>query len=157
MLTVDVDQRITIDECLEHSWTTGSEINPNDSTDGLTGGIQNLDFKHRKPVRERTLLASINDVKISRVVAEPNEHEQPIKIFEKNPGKPIPSNKNQAVHVGNGANGQDKENFRGKEANPSDKRKPEEFIGLGGKGDVPLFGDDTSSIYEPEKVIKAPS
>ena len=47
MLTVDVDQRITIDDCLQHPWTTQHEINPNDSTDGLTGAIAGLDFsKH---------------------------------------------------------------------------------------------------------------
>ena len=44
MLTVDVDQRITIDQCLEHPWTTQRDLNPNDSTDGLTGAIANLDL-----------------------------------------------------------------------------------------------------------------
>ena len=44
MLTVDVEKRYTIDDCLEHPWTTRKPLNPNDSTDGLVGGIANLDF-----------------------------------------------------------------------------------------------------------------
>ena len=83
MLTVTVDDRITIDECLEHPWTTARQINPNDSTDGLTGAIANLDFSKRKPVRERTLLSSINDVKVTRVI-EGHDGQRPIKVYEKN-------------------------------------------------------------------------
>jgi len=29
MLTVDMEKRITIEECLEHPWTTQRELNPN--------------------------------------------------------------------------------------------------------------------------------
>ena len=158
MLTVSVDKRISIDECLEHPWTTGEEINPNDSTDGLTGRIQNLDFKHRKPNRERTLLASINDVKITRVVGEHNPDAlPPIKVFEKNVGKPVASGKTQYVPFETDVKPQGNGRMDGQEQDPMHNRNPEEFIGLGGKGDVALFGDDSSSVYEPEKVIKASS
>jgi serine/threonine-protein kinase Chk2 len=36
MLTVDVEKRITVEECLEHPWTTQRTISLTDSTDGLT-------------------------------------------------------------------------------------------------------------------------
>ena len=157
MLTVSVPDRISIDECLEHPWTTGSEISLNDSTDGLTGKIQSLDFKHRKPVRERTLLASLNDVKLSKVVGEPNHHEQPIKVYEKNPGKFVGPGKTVPVQTENGNIENGNGNTAGKEPDPASNRKPEEFVGLGGKGDVALFVDDSSSIYEPEKISNAPS
>ena len=59
MLTVDVDSRITIDECLEHPWITQRTMNPADSTDGLTGAMDQLDFSKRKYARERTLLSDL--------------------------------------------------------------------------------------------------
>jgi serine/threonine-protein kinase Chk2 len=68
MLTVNVEERISIDECLEHPWTTQGNINVNDSTDGLTGAISKLDFTKRKLQRERTLLSDINDIKVARVI-----------------------------------------------------------------------------------------
>ena len=69
MLTVDVDQRITIDECLEHPWTTQDRVlSVHDSTDGLTGAISKLDFSKRKIQRERTLLSDINDIRVAHVV-----------------------------------------------------------------------------------------
>ena len=71
MLEVDVEKRITIDECLEHPWTTAQPISLTDSTDGLTGALAGLDFSKRKPMRERTLLSSINDVRIERVIETP--------------------------------------------------------------------------------------
>ncbi|KAI9664862.1 MAG: hypothetical protein M1821_006310 [Bathelium mastoideum] len=157
MLTVSVNDRISIDECLEHPWTTGAELSLNDSTDGLTGRIQNLDFKHRKPVRERTLLASINDVKITHVIGEPTQDEKPIKVFEKNAGKPVSASKTQTEPLGTGGNDIGNGKVGMKELDPAHNRNPEDFIGLGGKGDVALFGDDSGSIYEPEKVVKAPS
>jgi serine/threonine-protein kinase Chk2 len=64
----DVEKRYTIDDCLNHPWTTQKVQNPNDSTEGLVGGIAGLDFSKRKVVRERTLLSSINNVKIARVI-----------------------------------------------------------------------------------------
>ena len=83
MLTVDVEQRITIDECLEHPWTTQGRISVNDSTDGLTGAISKLDFSKRKVQRERTMLSSINDIKVSRVI-KGAEGQDPVKVYEKN-------------------------------------------------------------------------
>ena len=50
MLTVDVEKRITIDECLEHPWTTGETLNVKDSTDGLTGALAGLDLAGDGPV-----------------------------------------------------------------------------------------------------------
>ncbi|ORX97558.1 kinase-like domain-containing protein [Clohesyomyces aquaticus] len=144
MLTVDVDQRITIDECLEHPWTTQQVINPHDSTDGLTGAIANLDFSKRKPQRERTLLSSINDIRVSRVIEGPSGQE-PVKVWEKNPTK-TSTKKNGAAK---GAV---------KESTPAANRNPEEFIAMGGKGDEQLYEEtlaNEGSRYVPEEVIKA--
>lgn len=108
MLTVDVENRITIDECLEHPWTTnspwtgvwdghptafqnGSYQNLNashssiDSTEGLKDAMGQLDFSKRKVKRERTLLSEINDVKVARVVPVQNDM-APVKVWEKNYG-----------------------------------------------------------------------
>ncbi|PGH04453.1 CAMK protein kinase [Polytolypa hystricis UAMH7299] len=60
MLTVDPDQRITINECLEHPWLTNTYPNVADSIEGLTGASDQFDFSRRKVARERTLLSSIN-------------------------------------------------------------------------------------------------
>lgn len=126
MLTVDVDKRITIEECLQHPWLTQHEINPADSTDGLTGAIAGLDFSKRKVQRERTLLASINDVRVSKVF-EGKSGQQPVKVFEKNPKS--------------GA----------KEATPAAHRDPTEFIKMGGKGDPQLFDEtEDGSRYVAE-------
>lgn len=130
MLTVDVESRITIDQCLEHPWTTQAEINPNDSTDGLTGAIASLDFSKRKIYRERTLLSSINDIKVTRVI-EGGEGQNAVTVYEKNKDKPK-----------NGT----KESNR-KEDTPSANRDPDEFIQLGGKGDQQLFDTANHSIY----------
>lgn len=84
MLTVDVDKRIDIDDCLDHPWITQKDIpNPGDSTDGLTGAMDQLDFSKRKMERERTLLADLNSVKISKVI-EVEDKQSPVKVFEKN-------------------------------------------------------------------------
>lgn len=140
MLTVDVDARITIDQCLQHPWTTQTEINPNDSTDGLTGAIAGLDFSKRKIYRERTLLSSINDIKVSRVI-EGGEGQQAVKVYEKNKEKP-------ANGVKNG--GPQKENV------PSAKRDPEEFIQMGGKGDQQLYDTVDKSVYLEEENVAPP-
>jgi serine/threonine-protein kinase Chk2 len=73
MLTVDVEQRITIDECLEHPWT---------------GAISKLDFTKRKIQRERTMLSDINDIKVSRVIQGP-EGQESVKVYEKNPNQKV--------------------------------------------------------------------
>lgn len=128
MLTVDVEQRITIDQCLQHPWTTQAEINPNDSTDGLTGAIASLDFSKRKIYRERTLLSSINDIKVSQVI-DAGEGQQPVKVYEKNKDP-------QAV-----------KDMVAKQETPAENRNPDEFIKLGGKGDPQLFDTADQSIY----------
>ncbi|KAF1982361.1 lanosterol 14-alpha-demethylase [Aulographum hederae CBS 113979] len=134
MLTVDVDKRITIDECLEHPWTTAQTFNPNDSTDGLTGAIAQLDFSRRKVQRERTLLSAINDVKLSRVIEIPNDLPS-VKVYEKNAGHASQmASKSVKSHVL-------------KEADPASKRDTKAFMDVGGKGDPPLFGDDSGSPF----------
>jgi serine/threonine-protein kinase Chk2 len=135
MLTVDVDQRITIDECLQHPWTTQQDMNPNDSTDGLTGAIASLDFSKRKIHRERTLLSTINDIRIARVI-EGKCGQNPVKVYEKNPKE------------GDGAV---------KEDVPAAHRAPEEFMQLGGKGDPKLFDTDDGSRYAGKDVSTIPA
>ncbi|CAO2648976.1 Nn.00g099250.m01.CDS01 [Neocucurbitaria sp. VM-36] len=137
MLTVDVESRITIDECLEHPWTTLETINVNDSTDGLTGAISKLDFSKRKIQRERTLLSSINDVKVSRVI-QGGAGQDAVKVYEKN-------------GVQNGT----KMNKTGvKEPPPDEKRHPDEFIELGGKGDQTLYSEeDDGSRYATDQSL----
>lgn len=138
MLTVDVDRRATIEECLEHPWTTQSTINPNDSTDGISGQLAELDFSKRKPVRERTLLSSINDVKVERVIKD-DDDKPDVKVFDKN------SNPNR-------------KHLQGRpeatvEPTPDSARNPKEFIEMGGKGDQVLY-DENVSRY-PDATMKA--
>ncbi|KAI9818161.1 MAG: hypothetical protein M1827_000786 [Pycnora praestabilis] len=145
MLTVEVDKRISIDECLVHPWIIQSKINSQDSTEGLAGAMDQLDFSRRKVQRERTMLSSINDIKINKVI-NIQLHKDPVKVFEKNPAgkreiapfvnKPIPNPKSGT---------------KGKEATPAANRDPAEFMELGGKGDQPLFGDDSESRYLPSE------
>ena len=139
MLTVDVDARITIDQCLEHPWTTQAEINPNDSTDGLTGAIAGLDFSKRKIYRERTLLSSINDIKVSRVI-EGGEGQQAVKVYEKN--KDLSKNGAKTL-------------TQQKEDTPAANRNPDEFIQMGGKGDQQLYEAEDRSIYPDQTVAPA--
>jgi serine/threonine-protein kinase Chk2 len=136
MLTVNAEQRITIDECLQHPWITQQDLNPNDSTDGLTGAIAGLDFSRRKIHRERTLLSAINDIKVSRVIGG-KSGQHPVKVYEKNP----------QMKDGNGAV---------KEEAPAANRAPEEFMQLGGKGDPKLYDDD-GSRYAPDEIASAGS
>lgn len=148
MLTVDVERRYTIDQCLEHPWTTQKGLNPEDSMDGLVPGLQNLDFTTRKLARERTLLSSINDVKVSRVIdIQPDK--DPVKVFVKNP-KPNMINNPVAKH----ANGAPKSvpGAPKQEATPAGERKPDEFMEMGGKGDQELFGYDGESRYSKKDV-----
>ncbi|KAH7062112.1 kinase-like domain-containing protein [Macrophomina phaseolina] len=138
MLTVDVDKRITIEECLEHPWTRnacgpGASI---DSTDGLTGALGSLDFAKRKVQRERTLLSSINDVKVSKVIELSNDA-PPLKIYEKNGYNGSQSVEKSPTRSKNKAR-------NGKEDTPSKNRDPDEFMGMGGKGDETLYGNETS-------------
>jgi len=149
MLTVDVEKRYTIDECLEHPWTTQKPINPNDSTDGIVGGLANLDFSKRKVARERTLLSSINDVKVTRVI-ELQPDKDPVKIYVKNPNS---KNKvNNSVAKNSQGTPKSKPGAPMKEATPAKNRNANEFMGLGGKGDQELFGYDGGSRYSKHDV-----
>ena len=142
MLTVDVDKRMTIDECLEHPWTTQKHLNPADSTDGLTGAMDQLDFSKRKLQRERTLLSSINDIKVSKVINTPDD-KIPVKVFEKNPvGKRLHNNPAK-----NGVLPEPQSDTPKKEDTPAAHRAADEFIEMGGKGDQPLFENDNGSRY----------
>ncbi|XRM40309.1 serine/threonine protein kinase [Aspergillus tubingensis] len=126
MLTVNVDDRITVEECLEHPWITGKQPSVSDSTDGLTGALGKLDFSKRKLARERTLLSNINDVGYS-------EHEQksgaPVKVFHKN-------NAGKRVHNHPAKNAQERE------VSPNEKSGPDNFVNLGEQGDPVLFDDN---------------
>jgi serine/threonine protein kinase len=87
MLTVDMEKRYTIDECLEHPWMqnkTASTSDTRSTSDSLVGGISSLNLSKRKVVRERTLLSSINDVKVTRVV-EVGPLMDPVKVYVKDP------------------------------------------------------------------------
>ena len=132
MLTVDVDKRITVDECLEHPWLTGKHIQVSDSTDGLTGALGKLDFSKRKISRERTLLSSINDIDFS----ERTEGDgAPVKVFHKN------------------KTGKRLHNRQAKDSQPQsadDKSAPRDFVNLGEKGDPVLFEEDPTSRYNKE-------
>ncbi|KAJ5777084.1 hypothetical protein N7520_000330 [Penicillium odoratum] len=128
MLTVDVEKRITVDECLEHPWMTEKYPSVTDSTDGLTGALGNLDFSKRKIERERTLLSSINDVHFSEHV---KGSEAPIKVFHKN-------NVGQRVH-----NRPAKVNPR--EPSPSNQGNPKGFVNHGDRGDPTLYDEPRST------------
>ncbi|KAJ9660125.1 serine/threonine protein kinase [Coniosporium apollinis] len=200
MLTVDVERRITIEECLEHPWITnrpeelpayaakmggyGGAVAATDSTDGLVGRLGELDFEKRKVRRERTLLSQLNEVRVARVVevdgtgdgrvggrgrgggggpggngegqGEDGTHlaangnqmktaTAPVKVWEKNPKV---SKKAQ-----NGEMEMKKQML--KEADPAAARNPNEFMGMGGKGDVLLFGDE-GSVYSARTVKAKP-
>ncbi|KAK5076929.1 serine/threonine protein kinase [Lithohypha guttulata] len=175
MLTVDVTKRITIDECLEHPWTRNlsteelepnqnrtNYINPEDSTNGLTGAIGGLkmDFSKRKVKRERTLLSDINDIRVSKVVEVPKSNlpGQPgrdaspasITVWEKNPqGKKRPTVAQSIDKSGAPLQTDDaaKQAGKKKEEKPAEHRQEEEFMEMGGKGDMQLFGNDASSRY----------
>ncbi|KAH5388696.1 hypothetical protein HBI33_045350 [Parastagonospora nodorum] len=140
MLTVEVDKRISIDECLEHPWTTKDTISLTDSTDGLTGAISKLDFSKRKLQRERTLLSDINDIQVSRVI-KGKEGQDPVKVYEKNPSQMVPK-----LHLT-------------QEVRPDHERNPKEFVEMGGKGDETLYSEEEGgSRYATDKSLaSAPS
>lgn len=138
MLTVDVDKRITVDECLEHPWLTGKYPSTADSTDGLTGAMGQLDFSKRKVERQRTLLSSINDVDVSEHIDGDGPR---VKVFHKNDaGKRV---HNRPAKTG-----------ERREPSPAANRAPKDFINLGGRGDPVLFEEDPNSRYERDEVPK---
>ncbi|KAL6868459.1 SMAD/FHA protein kinase [Trichoderma novae-zelandiae] len=126
MLIVDPERRFTVDQCLQHPWLNANTPAVNDSTGGLVDGIGGLEVNRRAPVRERTLLASLNSVSIAAELDGGNKG-APIKVFAKNKNK----HKARVAH----------------EAGPAHQRAPEEFMEMGGKGDQQLFDEDTGSIY----------
>ncbi|KAK5709372.1 serine/threonine protein kinase [Elasticomyces elasticus] len=161
MLTVDCEKRITIDECLEHPWITGNfpTMKATDSTDGLTGALEGLDFARRKPVRERTLLASINEVKIEREVNVQQDGLLPVKVFDKNRGAHFDKIETPTEKQQHAANKAVQEKGVGSvevsvQARPADGRDPEEFAKLGGHGDQVLYDEADLSRY-PDATTKA--
>ncbi|GLI80486.1 serine/threonine protein kinase [Penicillium ochrochloron] len=121
MLTVDDEKRITVDECLEHPWLTQKYPSVNDSTDGLTGALDKLDFSKRKVERERTMLSSVNDVHFS-------EHAEgsstPVKVYHKNEAGKRVHNRPRASR---------------REPSPRGDRDPKDFVNLGQAGDPALY------------------
>ncbi|KAK4889624.1 serine/threonine protein kinase [Elasticomyces elasticus] len=161
MLTVDCEKRITIDECLEHPWITGNfpTMKATDSTDGLTGALEGLDFARRKPVRERTLLASINEVKIEREVHTQQDGLPPVKVFDKNRGAHFDKIETPTEKQQHATNKAVQEKGVGSvevsvQARPADGRDPEEFAKLGGHGDQVLYDEADLSRY-PDATTKA--
>ncbi|KAL8949319.1 MAG: hypothetical protein Q9222_004558 [Ikaeria aurantiellina] len=147
MLTVDIDKRITIDECLEHPWITQRGLNPADSTDGLTGAMDQLDFSKRKVARERTLLSNVNDIKVTKVV-DSEKQQIPVKIYEKNAqGKKVANGTAK-----NGVTSPKVGNKLRHEEVPNENRPAEVFMEMGGKGDAALFEHDHSSRYTRAEV-----
>ena len=149
MLTVNADERITIEACLEHPWTTGrvpGALGKDgkavsgasfESTDGVTSALGKMDFSSRKPKRERTLLSSINDVNVTKVIkAAPKQDAPEVKVFQKNMDD-------------------DANNVR-REPTPAEGRDPREFMRMGGRGDEPLYGSEGCSRYQ-DQTMKAAS
>lgn len=133
MLVVDPEKRFTVDQCLAHPWLAHNMPGVNDSTGGLVGGIQGLDVNRRGVARERTMLSSINSVQVT--TARPGGGDRtPVKIFSKN---------------------KNKVNAARREAGPSQDRGVGEFVGMGGKGDVELFGNDGNSYYSKADIAGA--
>lgn len=156
MLTVDVEKRITIEECLEHPWTTQRILSVTDSTDGLTGALSNLDFSRRKPQRERTLLSSINDVKIEKVIStQPDKPE--VKVFDKKPAPQVRTAQTEAkTGKKNGAQQTTARVEATVEDGPDAARDPKEFMEMGGKGDEVLYEQTGGSVY-PNSTVRASS
>lgn len=162
MLTVDVDKRLTLEDCMNHPWmhghsagsishSNGKMFNPNDSTGGLVGGIADLDFQKRRVERERTLLSSINEVMLAKKIEMPKDgKDEPVNVYIKNPNQDRLINKG-AKDKENG-NGVAKEKIGKREAKPDAERQVREFERMGGKGDRVLFEDDPKSIYPGKDV-----
>ena len=154
MLVIDPEKRATIDECLEHPWITQRFPSLTDSTDGLTGALGSLDFSKRKVARERTLLSSLNDVTVDKVVQDPHKN-TPVKVWDKNGSLKPPETDAQAkAKKGKGKSGS--ANTRNGEMDPAANRDPKEFMEMGGKGDQPLYGDDGESRYTVNQDVKLP-
>jgi len=80
MLTVNPDERITVQRALEHPWVQKKRMVPpgiTESTESLDGAFNAMGFSKRKVERERTLLS--NAVKNSR--KQPDQ-EKPVVVKE---------------------------------------------------------------------------
>ena len=132
MLTVNTDQRITVDDCLQHEWLIGQRPSLTDSTDGLTGALGKLDFSKRKIERQRTLLSTINKILIS----EHSEGGAPVKVVHKNDAEKRVHN-HVAVH----------QQVQQREASPDENSAPKDFANLGERGDPLLFEQELTSRY----------
>lgn len=130
MLVVDPEKRFTVDQCLDHPWMTAKGPAVNDSTDGLVGGVNGLDLQRRGVVRERTLLSSINSVRVKEVPGVNGK--DPVTVYKKNT-RPVVA-----------------------EPRPFDGRDPEEFVAMGGKGDETLFSHDANSHYTKDDLPEEP-
>ncbi|KAF7905597.1 uncharacterized protein EAF01_006118 [Botrytis porri] len=150
MLTVDPEQRYTVDECLAHPWMTQKTLNVHDSTDGLVGGLASLDFSKRKIMRERTLLSDINEVKVSKII-HINPDKEPVKVYIKNPHAKSNCINQPSTQPDPMQNGTKNEQV------PAAQRDPNEFIEMGGKGDQTLFDNAEGSIYPEDLEAKAES
>jgi len=147
MLTVDPEERITIDECLEHPWTTGHDMGPAGesimSADGLLAGRMGaLDFSKRKPKRERTLLSELNEIHLAKIVDEDGDGEKkpPVKIYAKNQGASQVNAPRPNEDTSAGAKQQD----NGTEGPGASGTR---FLAMGQAGDEPLFTEDGNSRY----------
>ena len=138
MLTVDAEKRATVDECLEHPWITQKEVSLTDSTDGLTGALGALDFSKRKMARERTLLSSVNEIKVGQIIQRRDE-EGPVKVWDKNTDGNVKAQSGEVKKR--------KGKLSKQEETPAAARDMKEFMAMGGKGDQPLFGNDDNSHY----------
>ena len=164
MLVIDPEQRATIDECLEHPWITQRVLSLTDSTDGLTGAMGSLDFSKRKVARERTLLSTLNDVVVDKVVRGPDE-KSTVKIWDKNKDNKGKNAAKGSTPSKNGAGSPSKGGAKEKgkkvdqkqqngEERPAEHRDPKEFMEMGGVGDQELFGHDGNSRYTVNEDVK---
>ncbi|PYI10520.1 Pkinase-domain-containing protein [Aspergillus sclerotiicarbonarius CBS 121057] len=132
MLAINVNDRITVDECLEHPWVTGNHPTASDSTDGLTGALGKLDFSKRKLPRERTLLSNINNILYSE---HGQESGAPVKVFHKNDaGKRV---HNHPARITQEC-----------EASPNENSAPKDFVNLGERGDPVLFDHKPANSHK---------
>jgi serine/threonine-protein kinase Chk2 len=142
MLTINPEERISIDECLEHPWITGHDMGPAGesvlSTDGLlAGAMTQLDFSKRKPIRERTLLSALNEIHVAKIIEAPGKDgkkEPPVVVYAKNTTDKASQNGQGAGPAKNGLDAT---------AGASGTR----FLAVGNNGDTALFAEDETSNY----------
>jgi len=114
------------------------------STASLTGQMRQLDFSKRKVHRERTLLSSLNDVKLARTIEVDAKSGEKLHVWAKNAGDDH-SRVTQPSHHANGSRIAE----AGKDES-SDGKDVAEFTQMGGDGE--LFGNDGGSRYVSDGV-----